>query len=94
MRIKNEFLPEFLRKYQDIVEVKFLSVYKPENLSFLVFLSTRFKKEKVKVPTVLVGDKFLEGFPQIEENLERLVNLVLKRKMKIKLNLAQKVILD
>ena len=75
LEVKNKFLPEFLGKYQDIVEVKFLNVYKPENLSFLVSLSNRFKKEKVRIPAVLVGDKFLVGLFQIEDNLERLVNL-------------------
>ncbi|MCD6229141.1 MAG: hypothetical protein J7K17_06705, partial [Candidatus Omnitrophica bacterium] len=94
LEVKNKFLPEFLGKYQDIVEVKFLNVYKPENLSFLVSLSNRFKKEKVRVPAVLVGDKFLVGLFQIEDNLERLVNLAFKKEMKIKLNFAQKVILD
>ena len=41
-----------------------------------------------------MGDKFLVGLFQIEDNLERLVNLAFKKEMKIKLNFAQKVILD
>jgi len=82
LKLKEEFLPKMEEKYKERVEWIHLSVLdNKKNLSLLFSIAGRFKK-KPSVPSVLLGDNFLVGREEIENNLENLIQKVLKEKKK------------
>ncbi len=78
-RLKKEFLPQILEKYKDRLILETLNIDKPENLSVLVGLAEQFPKKKAVVPTIFIGNAFLNGVKEIEENLEALIEKYSKR---------------
>ena len=81
IKLKNEFLPAIKEKFGDKIEWKELDTSKSkENLEFLHSLVVHFKKDKSRIPSMLVGGTFLSGTKEIHKGLERTIENVLQGK--------------
>jgi cytochrome c biogenesis protein CcdA len=82
IKLKSEFLPLIKEKYKNKVEWKELSIIDNEkNLALLYSVAARFNR-KAAVPSILIGDIYLKGTKEIEDNLERIITEVLKKESK------------
>ncbi len=92
--VKKEVLPPLLKKYSEVVTLKELNIYEPQNWAFLLSLSARYKKKGSVVPTIVIGDTLLVGRREIQDKLEKEIVKMLGKKKEIKFSFSQKIILD
>ena len=95
LQLKGEILPPIIEHYKEQVTLHPLDITaNPENLNFLMSLSSRFHKKSSLVPAILVGDQFLVGKDQIKERLGEAIEDTLRTERKIVLSFSQKTLLE
>ncbi|OQX81363.1 MAG: hypothetical protein B6D56_02810 [Candidatus Omnitrophica bacterium 4484_70.1] len=93
-KVKMEIIPRILKKYKDKMIIKEANIYDKNNLNLLISLSSRFKRKIAATPSLLVGDSFLVGTKEIEENLDEAIEKALKKKIHFHLYFSEKALLD
>ena len=73
IKLEKEFMPKIMDKYKDKIYLESLNVDNNKNLSLLVSLSRQYRANRAGVPSIFVGNDFLVGTKEIEDNLERLI---------------------
>lgn len=77
--LKEEFLPQIEEKYKESVVWQELNTSEDaDSLNLLISLTKQFSLEKALIPSILVGDTFLIGGKEIEENLDLAIKAALK----------------
>ena len=73
-------MPRIINRYKDKVDLETLNVEDSKNLNVLVSLSRQYGKNRAGVPSVFVGNDFIVGTREIENNLERLIDKYLRKR--------------
>jgi len=73
IKLEKEFLPKISNKYKDKIDLRYLNVENPKNLSLLVSLSRQYHVNRAGVPSIFIGNDFITGTKEIENNLEQLI---------------------
>jgi len=77
--LKEEFLSQMEEKYKESVVWQELNTSEDvDSLNLLISLTKQFSLNKALVPSILVGDTFLVGGKEIEENLDLAIKTALK----------------
>lgn len=71
--LKKDFLPKIISKYKDKIEIEYLNIADRENFKLYLALEKEFNV-KMRVPSILVGNKLLVGSTQIKDNLESILD--------------------
>ncbi|OPX31021.1 MAG: hypothetical protein B1H08_00130 [Candidatus Omnitrophica bacterium 4484_171] len=80
IKLEKEFMPRIINRYKDKVDLETLNVEDSKNLNVLVSLSRQYGKNRAGVPSVFVGNDFIVGTREIENNLERLIDKYLRKR--------------
>ncbi|MFH1767769.1 MAG: cytochrome c biogenesis protein CcdA [Candidatus Omnitrophota bacterium] len=79
IKLKNEFLPKILDKYKDKIEIKIYNTKEQANLVLFVSLAEQYNVDKASVPSIFIGNDFVVGRKDIEDNFELLIEKYSKR---------------
>lgn len=74
IKLKKEFLPQIIDKYENTIEIKFLDTADENNLAAMMSVFEKYSKKKVLTPAILIGNDLLVGKTQIQEKLESLID--------------------
>ncbi|MCM8784149.1 MAG: hypothetical protein NC818_05205 [Candidatus Omnitrophica bacterium] len=81
-KVKEEFLPEIITKYKNLVEIVYYNIEEPQNFSYLMELEEKYGiLESGSIPKIFVGNNVLVGAGQIRESLEKIILKVSGEKM-------------
>lgn len=70
--LKTKYLPKILAKYGKSIEAEELNIADESNFKLYLALEKQFQS-KASVPAILIGDYFLIGNKQIENDLENII---------------------
>ncbi len=77
--LREEFLSQIEEKYKESVVWQELNTSEDvDSLNLLISLTKQFSLEEALIPSILVGDTFLVGGKEIEENLDLAIKVALK----------------
>ena len=77
--VRKEVIPQMEEKYKENVVSQELNTSEDvDSLNLLISLTKQFSLKKALVPSILVGDTFLVGGKEIEENLDLAIKVALK----------------
>ncbi|MFH1317499.1 MAG: hypothetical protein ABIH71_00590 [Candidatus Omnitrophota bacterium] len=76
-------MPQIKEKYAEKLEWHYRNTDEdPEAIKTLMSLSSHFNREKAKYPSIFVGSFFMVGTDEISEDLEKAIEITLKKKNK------------
>jgi len=77
--IKNNFLPQIIKKYTPLLKVKYFDIHKTENYKLILEIEKKYGIIKNPPPTILIGDKILDGKKEIIDYLEQTITYYLNK---------------
>jgi len=77
IKVKEQFLPGIISKYKDKIEIEYFDIKDQENYKVFLSLSDKYNNPGY-IPSILVGDLFLNGSGKIIENLARVIDEYIK----------------
>ena len=81
-RLLQEFLPAIKKKYDKKISLVMIDTSQPSGLSMLLRICHIYNRPHPVTPSMLVGNVFLSGTPEIKSKLEPTINDLLSGKIK------------
>lgn len=89
-KVKKEVLPRIKKKFKDNIEIKFFNVLNKNDYKIMLAVLKKFdlsEKEKGLVPKIIINDKVLIGYKEINKKIDKIIKKTLvKDKEILKIN--------